>query len=187
MTFLKVLSSAATGLRISESLGLRWSDVDFENNQIHVRRKWSDGVIEKPKTKASRAVVPLHEILAEVMRDWQISSPYNRAEDWVFPSFRLKGQQPRVAGMLIKDHLRPAAVRAGVLSEEDPRPFGFHTLRHSLASALVRAKHDPKLVQAILRHANVTTTLQQYAHVVDEDRLAAQGEFLSKMQKPVVQ
>ena len=35
------------------------------------------------------------------------------AGDWVFPSFKLKGQQPRVANMLVEDYLRPAAVKCG--------------------------------------------------------------------------
>ena len=80
--------------------------------------------------------------------------------------------------MLVEDHLRPAAVAAGVLTEDDPRRFGFHNLRHSLASFLVRSKTDPKTVQALLRHSDVKTTLQLYAHSVSEDRLAAQGQVL---------
>jgi len=56
--------------------------------------------------------------------------------------------------------------------------FGFHNLRHSLASFLVRTKTDPKTVQALLRHSDVRTTLQLYAHSISEDRLAAQGEAL---------
>jgi integrase len=80
--------------------------------------------------------------------------------------------------MLVKDHLRPAAVKAEVLTEDDPRRFGFHNLRHSLASFLVRSKTDPKTVQALLRHSDVKTTLQLYAHSVSEDRIAAQGQVL---------
>jgi integrase len=79
--------------------------------------------------------------------------------------------------MLVEDHLRPAAIKAEVLTEDDSR-FGFHNLRHSLASFLVRSKTDPKTVQALLRHSNVKTTLQLYAHSVSEDRLAAQGQVL---------
>jgi integrase len=55
----------------------------------------------------------------------------------VFASTRLKGKQPRVANMLVEDHLRPAAV-ADVLKEGEKVRFGFHNLRHSLASFLVR-------------------------------------------------
>jgi site-specific recombinase XerD len=54
-----------------------------------------------------------------------------------------------------------------------------HNLRHSLASFLVRSKTDVKVVQNILRHANVKTTLGIYTHSMAEDRLAAQGEALA--------
>jgi len=64
------------------------------------------------------------------------------------------------------------------LTEDDRRRFGFHNLRHSLASFLVRSKVDPKTVQVLLRHSDVGTTLQLYAHSVSEDRLAAQGHVL---------
>ena len=80
--------------------------------------------------------------------------------------------------MLVQHHLRPAAIRAGVLRKGEKVRFGFHNLRHSLASFLVRTKTDPKTVQALLRHSDVKTTLQLYAHSVGEDRMAAQGEML---------
>ena len=101
----------------------------------------------------------------------------------MFPSVRLKGKQPRVASMLVEDYLRPAAVKVGILSshldqegrlvDDDPRRFGFHNLRHSLASFLVRIKTDPKTVQTLLRHSDVKMTLQCYTHTVSEDRMAA--------------
>jgi Phage integrase family len=102
-----------------------------------------------------------------------------------FPSFRCKGNQPRTANMLVEDHLRPAAVEAGVLKEGEKVRFGFHNLRHSLASFLVRTKTDPKTVQALLRHSDVRTTLQLYAHSVSEDRMAAQGEMLQAILQSV--
>jgi site-specific recombinase XerD len=62
---------------------------------------------------------------------------------------------------------------------------GYHNLRHSLASFLVRSKTDVKTVQNLLRHSNVKTTLQLYAHSVTEDRLAAQGQVLAAiLQRP---
>ena len=80
--------------------------------------------------------------------------------------------------MLVESHLRPAAVKAGVLVKGEKVRFGFHNLRHSLASFLVRTKTDPKAVQALLRHSHVKTTLQLYAHSISEDRMAAQGQML---------
>ena len=169
------LLAAGTGLRISECLGLQWQDVDFANQLIHVRRTWVHGHLGNPKTKASKAPVPMHSLLAESMEKWRAESPFSQPDNWVFPSFRLKGKKPRCANMLVEEYLRPEAVDAGVLAKDDPHRFGFHNLRHSLASYLVRTKTDPKTVQTLLRHANVKTTLQLYAHSVSEDRMAAQG------------
>jgi integrase len=172
------LLASATGLRISECLGLQWQDVSFEQSKIHVRRTWTCGQIGAPKSKASHAPVPLHSLLAEFMQTWKNATPYSQPEDWVFASFKCKGKQPRVANMLVEYHLRPAAVKAGVILKDQKVRFGFHNLRHSLASFLVRSKTDPKTVQALLRHSDVKTTLQLYAHSVSEDRMAAQGQVL---------
>jgi len=183
------LLAASTGLRISECLGLQWQDVNFAESRIYVRRTWTCGEIGKPKSKASKAPVPLHGMLAEFFRNWKEQTVYSKPEDWVFASDRMKGKQPRAANSLVSDYLRPAAAKAGVLSstkneqgelvETDPRRFGFHNLRHSLASFLVRTKTDPKTVQTLLRHSDVKTTLQLYAHSVSEDRMAAQEQVLT--------
>jgi site-specific recombinase XerD len=74
---------------------------------------------------------------------------------------------------------KTAAVRAGILAKDSPRRFGFHNLRHSLASFLVRSKTDVKVVQSILPHADVKTTLGIYTHSMAKDRLAAQGGALA--------
>jgi integrase len=169
------LLAAGTGLRISECLGLQWQDVSFTGSSIHVRRTWTWGRVGLPKSKASQGPVPLHPLLGEFMQRWMRETPYSKANDWVFPSFKLKGRQPRAANMLVEDYLRPAAVGAGVIAADWEGRFGFHNLRHSLASYLVRTKTDPKTVQALLRHSDVKTTLQLYSHSVSEDRMAAQG------------
>jgi len=57
---------SATGLRVSEALGLRWSDVEWEKGKIQVRRGFVDGAIGDPKSKASRAPVEMHKTLAAV-------------------------------------------------------------------------------------------------------------------------
>jgi integrase len=107
----------------------------------------------------------------------------------VFPSTRLDGKQPRVANMLVEDHLRPAAVKAGILSshpdnhgglvDDDPRRFGFHNLHHSLASFRIRIRTDPKTVQTLLRRSDVKLTLQFYTHAVSRDRMVAAGKMLT--------
>ncbi|PYV73863.1 MAG: hypothetical protein DMG97_10140 [Acidobacteria bacterium] len=182
------LLAAGTGLRISECLGLQWQDVNFADAIIHVRRTWTCGRVGLPKSKASKGPVPLHPLLSEFMFRWKEQTPYSERGNWVFPSFRLNGKQPRVANMLVEDYLRPAAVKAGVLAsrwddkgrliDDDPRRFGFHNLRHSLASFLIRIKTDPKTVQTLLRHSDVKLTLQFYTHAISDDRMAAAGAML---------
>jgi integrase len=125
------LLASGTGLRISECLGLQWQDVSFADAMIHVRRTWTCGQVGLPKSKASKGPVPLHPLLAEFMLRWKQKTLYSQPGDWVFPSFRLNGKQPRVANMLVEDYLRPAAVKASVLSshrdvrgvlvDDDPR------------------------------------------------------------------
>jgi Site-specific recombinase XerD len=60
------------------------------------------------------------------------------------------------------------------------RRFGFHTLRHSLATFLVGQNTDPKTVQAMLRHADVSTTLGLYTHANTDAKMAAQGAVLKE-------
>ena len=91
--------------------------------------------------------------------------------------------------MLVEDHLQPAAVKAGVLSshcdirgylvDDGRRRFGFHNLRHSLASFLIRSRTDPKTVQTLLRHSEVKLPLQFSTHAVSRDRMAAAGKMLT--------
>jgi integrase len=175
------LLAAATGLRVSECLGLQWQDVDFLKHQIFVRRTWVSSKVGLPKSAASKAPVPMHLLLARFMQDWHQATPYSQPEDWVFASARMKGRQPRSASILVEDYVRPAAVKVGILTADDPRRFGFHNLRHSLASFLVSVGTNPKVVQGLLRHSDVHTTLQLYSQSVSADRLAAQGTMLDAM------
>ena len=183
------LLAADTGLRISECLGLQWHDVNFGDGMIHVRRTWTCGQVGLPKSKASKGPVPLHPLLATSCASGNRRRRIPKPVTGVFPSTRLNGKQPRVANMLVEDHLRPAAVKAGILSshpdnhgglvDDDARRFGFHNLRHSLASFLIRIRTDPKTVQTLLRPSDVKLTLQFYTHAVSRDRMVAAGKMLT--------
>jgi integrase len=170
------LTDAATALRVSEILALKWNDLDFIDHLIRVRRAYVDRRFGPPKSKASKAPVPMHPVLAAHLLAWRKETLYPGDEDLVFPSLRLKGKKPPAANMLVADYLRVAAKKAGVVAP--PRTFGFHTFRRTLASVLVKMKVDVKTVQEILRHQNLKTTLEIYARSMSEDRLLAQGMFL---------
>ena len=81
----------------------------------------------------------------------------------------------------------PDSVRlpAGVIKADVRVRFGFHNFRHSLASALVKLKRDPKTVQGLLRHEDVRTTMQLYAQSDREAKLEAQGKVPGAVFVPV--
>ena len=170
-----VITDAATALRVSEVLALKWYDLDFIDQLIRVRRAYVERRLGPPKSKASKAPVPMHPLLAAHLLAWRKETLYPNDEDLVFPSLRLKGKRPPAANMLVADYLR-AASKSGVVAP--PRTFGFHTFRRTLASVLVKMRVDVKTVQEILRHQNLKTTLEIYAKSMSEDRLKAQGMFL---------
>jgi len=174
-----VLLDASTGLRISEMIALLWKDVDWQRQCIYVRRKYVYGKYGPPKSRASKAPVPLHPILAAHLQIWRSETPYARDSDLIFPSFRLKGRKPPAANMLVSDHLRPAAEKAGI--DAPPRAFGFHTFRRTLASVLVGNKVDPKVVQEVLRHQGIGPTLELYAKTITANKIEAQGMFLDML------
>jgi integrase len=173
-----VVLDAATGLRYSEIAGLQWHDVDWENNQIHVRRRWIRGDVSAPKSRKSAAPVAMAPLLAKYLRTWQAESCYTRPTAWVFASEKTHGRTPRVGNMLCVDYLRPAAIQVGVKLEKGQR-FGFHNLRHSLASFLVsKKKTDVKTAQRSMRHARSSIMLDHYAQTDMEELIAAQELML---------
>lgn len=171
---------AATGLRISEALGLMWTDINWREGLIQLKRKWgAEGIVPKLKTKRSRSAVAMHPILARILQEWRKTTPYSGDNHFLFPSFRLSGKQPRTANMIVEDYLRPAAVAAGVLAADDTTTrFGFHNLRHSLSSFLISSGADPRTVMDSLRHSSLKTTLELYSQSVDTNRRKAQGKVL---------
>jgi integrase len=172
-----VLTCAATALRASEIIALRWHDILWDEERIRVSKRWagSDGAT---KTDASNGFVPLHPLLAEHLHDWREHSPHSKLSDFVFPSLKMNGRIPMCASIFVQDHLRPAAVAAGVQISAGQR-FGLHNLRHSLSNWLVnKARIEPKTVQGILRHARIQTTLDLYTQEDCDEARAAQGQFL---------
>jgi integrase len=179
--FTLVLTCAATALRASEMLALRWTDVLWNEGRIRISKRWANGKDGETKTEASDGYVPLHPILSAHLRSWREQSSYAEDEDFVFPSLKARGRVPLSASIFVADYLRPAAKKAGAHIEDGQR-FGLHNLRHSLSNWLVnKAKVEPKTVQGILRHAKVQTTLDLYTQEDSDETLAAQGEYLTAL------
>jgi integrase len=171
------LLHAATGLRPEETFGLKWEDIDWDRGQIRIRRGWSKGKETPGKNEVSMTQVAMHPALSRALEAWRRESPYGDDTDWVFASTRMKGRAPRTAGVAGQDYLRPAAVKAGVIPEGYRGRFGWHNLRHSLATFFADNDVNLPVIQSMLRHTKPTTTAI-YIHRVNKTQIDAQGRFL---------
>jgi integrase len=175
-----VLLDACTGLRVGELLGLKWSDVDFENEQLHVTRSVVDQVVGDCKTEPSQKPVPLDSFLAQELLTWRSGCPYNQDDDWVFASPLTKGRQPYWPENPMKRGIRPAAKRAGIVKH-----ISWHTFRRTFSTLLKANGEDIKTVQELLRHANGRITLDIYTQAVTPAKRAAQSKVVEMiMRKP---
>jgi integrase len=171
-----VLLDAATGLRVSELLALRWSDVDFENLELSVTRSIWHQIVGDCKTEASAKPVPLDSYMAEDLLRWRRKSPYAMDDDWVFASPAKKGKQPYWPDNLMKRYVKPVALKAGI-----NKNIGWHTFRHSFGTLLKANGEDVKTVQELLRHANSRITLDVYTQAVNSHKRAAQSKVVEMM------
>src|ERR1700737_3446336 len=76
-----VFLTAATGLRVSEALGLKWSDVDFTAGQIRLSRAIVHQHVGDMKTEASHKPVPIDGALLESLQDWRRQAAYRQMAD----------------------------------------------------------------------------------------------------------
>lgn len=173
-----VVLLSATGIRPSEGIALRWSDIDWVGGRIRIERGFVDGKLGDPKSLASRGNVEMHRALAAVLLGWRKQTTFAKDGDFIFASERKNGTQPRTEGMISTDYVRPGAIRAGVIDESCPR-FGLHNMRHGLATFLAERGTDPKIIQRMLRWSD-PKMLQRYAHPRRQAK-KAQGEFLGRM------
>jgi len=170
------LLDAATGLRVSELLALRWDDIDFENLEIRVTEAIWHQVVGDCKTEASAKPVPMDIYMAEDLLRWRRLSPYPMASDWVFASPTMKRKQPYWPDNLMKRYIKPVARKAGI-----NKNIGWHTFRHSFGTLLKANGEDVKTVQELLRHANSRITLDVYTQAVNSHKRAAQSKVVRMM------
>ena len=177
--FTLVFLVAATALRSSEVLSLRWADILWEERKIRIVKAWKkSGVDGSTKTPSSERDVPMGKVLTHYLREWHKQTPYARPADFVFPSLQRWGRIPICSSVFCRVHLRPAAKKAGVVIPDGHR-WGLHNLRHSLSNWLVnKAKENPKTVQGILGHSRIQTTLDLYTQEDLDEMIAAQEKFL---------
>ena len=161
-----ILLGAFAGLRVSEAAALRPEDVDFMRGIVTPARQWPD---EPLKSDMSRTPIPIPRELA-----LDLSAAVAAGEGLSVVTSEIG----RPAGPWV---IERAIRRARTQVDGLPEGFRFHDLRHFYASALIAAGLDVKVVQARLRHASATTTLNVYGHLwpdTDETSRAAISSLL---------
>lgn len=158
---LGILIALYGGLRVGEICALQWEDIQLENGIVRVSKTMmripdldSDStrktkiLIDCPKTESSNRIIPLPTFLVAFL------SEYRREGDAYILTGTKSWMEPRLCQRRYKKVLKRANLPC----------FTFHTLRHTFATRCVERGFDLKSLSEILGHANVSTTLQRYAH-----------------------
>ena len=185
-----------TGMRLMECVRLRVQDIDFDYHQITVRQGKGnkDRVVPLPE----KLIPALQEHLSHTrsLHQDDLEAGYgevllppalarklgNAAKDWrwqyVFPATRLAAD-PR-SGKLRRHHVHETglqkAIRESARGVNINKRVTSHTLRHSFATHLLEAGKDIRLIQELLGHADVNTTMI-YTHVIQKGGLAVPSPF----------
>jgi integrase len=163
-------------MRIGEVLGLKWEDIDFSQKTANVLRSFVDGSVGRCKTEVSSQPVPLDGIVIEEFLAWQGISPYASGDDWVFASSQKFGKTPMWPDSLRRKILQPAARKVGISTQ-----VGWHTFRHTYSSLLADSGNDLKVVQELMRHAKLSTTMEVYTHARMEKKRVAQRKAVDAL------
>jgi integrase len=145
-----------SGSRQGELLGLKWTDIDWENNQIHIQRTFNNQRWYSTKTDASNRKIDLGPVMMKELKEWKLACPPNDL-DLIFPN---EAGQPINHSNLVKRHFEPALAKANI------EKIRFHDLRHTYASLLIEQGENIKYIQSQLGHSSPTVTLNVYAHLI---------------------
>ena len=149
------LTAVLTGLRREGLWGLRWGDIDWNNNQINIRRSIWNGEFVTPKSKRSFRRIDISPSLAMELKRHKLACPVSDL-DLVFPNSKGTPLEP---DSLVKRHFLPALRRAKV------RRVRFHDLRHTNVALRIEQGQN---IQSQLGHASIQTTLDRYGHFLKE-------------------
>ena len=150
------------GLRIGEVCALQWDDIDVASGVIHVSKtiqriylvdgqeKYTELIIDKPKTKNSIRDIPMTRDLLALVRPLK---KIVRGDFYVITNAATP-TEPRT----YRSYFNKIQKELGL-----PK-MRFHGLRHSFATRCIESKCDYKTVSVLLGHSNISTTLNLYVH-----------------------
>ena len=159
-----------TGLRVGELTALKWQDVDFENQILHIRRtmdyrdkEWETNTT---KTKTGKRDIPLTKKAIEILLNVKNSGRKSNIipmeyHDFVFLSKNGKPILNSAYNMI----LRRICQKAGI------EKYSMHELRHTFATRCIEGGMTPKTLQEILGHTNISTTMDIYVHATEDLKL----------------
>jgi integrase len=171
-----VIVAQCLGLRVSEILALQWCDIDFENLTIMVQRAVVHGRVNAVKSEYSEDLLPLDPDFATILLNWKakcLQSP----EGWVFPN--PTSLKPYHASPIQQDYIRAVGRKLGF------GDIGWHTFRHTYRSWLDASGAPMGVQQKLMRHAQISTTMNVYGDALLQSKREANSKVVS-MLRPVL-
>lgn len=181
-----------TGLRGSEARGLKWPDVDLDEQILRVRQRVDQwGEFGPPKSAAGTRDIPLTPVVVNTLREWKLACPKGEL-GLAFPNGA--GKVESHANIMHRG-FAPLQIRCGILGpkldrkgarvlDENGEPvmapkYGLHALRHAAAALFIEHGLSPKRLQAILGHESIQTTSDLYGYMFDlrDDDRARMDQF----------
>ena len=170
-----------TGMRVGELMGLKWSDINMDQDYVQVQRsldyreETSEFVENPPKSVAGNRKIPLTKEAMAVLEDVRAhEAEIPVKEGFESYIFRSRQGKPFHRGNLNRV-LRKIAGDAGMES------LSMHTLRHSFATRCIESGMRPKTLQKLLGHATLTLTMDLYVHVTDDSIFEEMKRFESSV------
>jgi integrase len=161
-----VLLAVPTGMRRGEVLATQWCDIDFGTKTLC-------------KTESSQKSVPIHPPLSKTLEQWRELCRYNKPDDWIFASKCRRGRKPYWGQAILRRYIRPAALKQGIY-----RRIGWHTFRHTYSTLLHSVGTECKVMQELMRHSSLRSTLDIYTQAITPAKHAAQAAVLSLVFSP---
>ena len=166
-----------TGLRISEFCGLAMGDIDFKEMRINIdhqlqRKRNMEYVIEDTKTSSGTRLVPMTTEVADCFRRIIVNRPKPRVEPMIdgYTGFLFldKNEMPMVALHWEKYFQHILEKYNSIYKVQMPK-ITPHVCRHTFCSKMAKSGMNPKTLQYIMGHSDISVTLNTYSHVGFED------------------
>ena len=154
------------GLRISETLALKWDDVDWLEGKLRVERGIVCQQVADVKTSESRRSLHIDSVMLDTLKLWKQSTQFSGPDDWMFASPVQLGRLPWSYDQVWRMYQK-AGAKAGIGG------LGTHSLRHTYRSWLDAVGTPIAVQQKLMRHADIRTTMNVYGDVVTDEMAQA--------------